>query len=212
MVCTSAPLPPTTPPPAFGAFFVTASCFVAIFGVARTRGLGGAFVFARLFTIFVSFAAALGGAFVGTAGAGASVTTPTARSPGGAAMSWTLYIGGMDTPETWCSSRRGRMIAACSTADAPMGPASERGARRAAIISDRDLVHRRHGLARDLVQQQERQNDRRVQHRRCADGPGERAGRAARSDHFTTSSGSVTNPRLVTPAAWMIASTWATVP
>ena len=131
--------------------------------MARTTGFGATFVLATLFTIFVSFVAALGGAFVGTAGAGASVTTPTARSPGGAAMSWTLYIGGRVALAPGCRSNSGRMIAAWSTADTPMGPASERGARRA-------------------------------------------------TRHFTTSSGSVTNPRLVTPAAWMIASTCATVP
>src|SRR5476649_412635 len=135
MPCTSAPFPPVGPPPAFGASFETTSCFVAILGVACTTGFGTFFVFAAAFTGLVSFVTAFGGDFVGTAGAGALVTTPTARSPAGAAISYTLYIGGIGALDAACMIRNGRIIAACSTADAPMGPASERGARRAVIIS-----------------------------------------------------------------------------
>src|ERR1019366_10117994 len=109
MVWTSAPWPPTGPPPAFGAFFARVSCVAVILGVACTTGLAASFVLSAVFTILVSFVAALGGAFVGTSGAGAVVTTPTAGGPAGAAMSSTLYIGGIDTLEAECRSSNGSM-------------------------------------------------------------------------------------------------------
>src|SRR5579863_6990681 len=71
IVSTSAPFAPSVPPPAFGAFFATASCLVAIFGVACTTGFVTCLGLSGVFTFTTSFAAALGGALAGATGAGA---------------------------------------------------------------------------------------------------------------------------------------------
>src|SRR6185312_5615074 len=88
-VATSVPRPPVGPPPAFGALVAGAAFFGgASTGVARVVGAGGALLGAGGTEDGVS--RIFGGVGAGFVGAGARVTSPMARGPGGAATILTL--------------------------------------------------------------------------------------------------------------------------
>src|SRR6185503_15727779 len=93
-VATSVPRPPVSPPPAVGVgAFVSVFVSVGRLGVASGVFAVGAVLVGAGMSRGAVFGRTGGGSVVGV-GAGCGLTTPAARSPGGAATRSTRYSGG----------------------------------------------------------------------------------------------------------------------
>src|SRR5690348_10523877 len=105
------------------------------FGVAAFAGFGARFVadFGGAFVVRSGAAVAL----VGTAGAGRSVTIPSARGPGGAATSCTRYIGGRTGGAAALRNTMTPITRTCRIADDTIGSFRDAGAGRTAVTSIR---------------------------------------------------------------------------